>query len=135
MPGKSEIPRHGSFLSILSGTHMVFFMVVVVCFGVVVFVLFGVLFFYPLFLFYCFLTTNKDFDLVLFLYVSTDLYDLLWLGLTIIYQTSFVVLPVMYLVENDLPPASSVIITCEQVGCHPCHSVLINLSYLTLSLV
>ena len=33
MPGKSEIPRHGSFLSFLSGTHMVFFMVVVVCFG------------------------------------------------------------------------------------------------------
>ena len=62
---------------------------------------------------------------VFFMLVPTDLHDLLWLGLTILYQLSFIVLPVMYLVENDLPPASSVIITCEQVGKQSCDSDLI----------
>ena len=88
---------------------------------------FNVLFGCFLLLFFIFYK-NKDFNFgfsVFSLLVSTDLHDLLWLGLTILYQLSFIVLPVMYLVENDLPPASSVIITCEQVGKQSCHSDLI----------
>ncbi|KAK7110166.1 sterol O-acyltransferase 1-like isoform X2 [Littorina saxatilis] len=45
----------------------------------------------------------------------SDMYDLMWLGLVILYQTAFVVLPVLYVVENNLPPASSVVISCEQL--------------------
>ncbi|XP_076461098.1 sterol O-acyltransferase 1-like isoform X2 [Babylonia areolata] len=46
---------------------------------------------------------------------NTDVYDLVWLGLVLLYQGAFLILPVRYLVENDMPPASSVIITCEQL--------------------
>ncbi|KAK7447324.1 hypothetical protein BaRGS_00040209 [Batillaria attramentaria] len=46
---------------------------------------------------------------------SPDLYDGLWLLLFILYQTAFLALPVKYVVDNDLPPASCVVITCEQL--------------------
>ncbi|KAL8615571.1 hypothetical protein ACOMHN_016148 [Nucella lapillus] len=46
---------------------------------------------------------------------NTDAYDLLWLGLVVLYQATFLIVPVTYLVENDMPPASSVIVTCEQL--------------------
>ncbi|XP_041365687.1 sterol O-acyltransferase 1-like [Gigantopelta aegis] len=43
------------------------------------------------------------------------LFDYVFLGLFIFFEILFLVLPVKYVYENQLPPASSVIITCEQL--------------------
>ncbi|XP_029636046.1 sterol O-acyltransferase 1 isoform X1 [Octopus sinensis] len=42
-------------------------------------------------------------------------WDWIWLGLFVAYQLLFFVLPVNYLYENNLPPASAVIIVTEQL--------------------
>ncbi|CAE1295207.1 SOAT [Acanthosepion pharaonis] len=48
-------------------------------------------------------------------YTSSRLMDFVWLGIFISYQIAFLVLPVTYLSEHNLPPASSVIIVTEQL--------------------
>ncbi|XP_059159353.1 sterol O-acyltransferase 1-like isoform X2 [Physella acuta] len=45
---------------------------------------------------------------------NAGLYDFVWIGLVIIYQLAFLLIPLLYLIEHELPPASSVIITSEQ---------------------
>ncbi|KAK3743073.1 hypothetical protein RRG08_063938 [Elysia crispata] len=40
--------------------------------------------------------------------------DIVWICGVIIYQLGFLSIPIMYLVENNLPPASSIIIATEQ---------------------
>ncbi len=45
----------------------------------------------------------------------SDYIDLLWLGLYYMYQLAFLILPVQVLNSNSLPPASCVIVMCEQV--------------------
>lgn len=42
-------------------------------------------------------------------------YDIVWLFVAIAYQIAFLTIPILHLVENNMPPASSVIVTCEQV--------------------
>ncbi|PVD30707.1 hypothetical protein C0Q70_09982 [Pomacea canaliculata] len=45
----------------------------------------------------------------------TGVYDIVWLFVAIAYQIAFLTIPILHLVENNMPPASSVIVTCEQV--------------------
>ncbi|CAL1545200.1 unnamed protein product [Lymnaea stagnalis] len=45
---------------------------------------------------------------------NAGVYDFVWIGLVVVYQLAFLIIPLMYLIEHDLPPASSVIITSEQ---------------------
>ncbi|GFO36109.1 O-acyltransferase [Plakobranchus ocellatus] len=46
--------------------------------------------------------------------VNARILDIVWICAVIIYQLCFLTIPVMYLVENNLPPASSIIIATEQ---------------------
>ncbi|XP_005102293.1 sterol O-acyltransferase 1 isoform X1 [Aplysia californica] len=45
---------------------------------------------------------------------NAGLFDFVWIGLVVVYQLAFLFIPLWYLIEHDLPPASSVIITTEQ---------------------
>jgi len=51
--------------------------------------------------------------------------DNIWLGLYMMYQTTFLMLPARMLYTNDLPPASSVLIACEQVFNYSTYNPLI----------
>ncbi|CAG5120643.1 unnamed protein product, partial [Candidula unifasciata] len=46
---------------------------------------------------------------------NSGLLDIVWICLVIIYQLAFLFIPLIYLIEHELPPASSVIITTEQI--------------------
>ncbi|KAK6166561.1 hypothetical protein SNE40_023218 [Patella caerulea] len=60
---------------------------------------------YPVFHFYA---TNRKPG-------KARLYDYIWLGIYIIYQMCYLVIPLVYLFDNKFAPASSIIITCEQL--------------------
>ena len=49
------------------------------------------------------------------LYIFSGLLDYAGLGLYIVYQLAFLVMPINYIIEHNLPPASAVIVTTEQV--------------------
>ena len=48
--------------------------------------------------------------------VFTDFFDWLMLGVYVCYQLVFLYWPVSQINSNDLPPASAVIVACEQVS-------------------
>ncbi|XP_060552731.1 sterol O-acyltransferase 1-like [Ruditapes philippinarum] len=46
---------------------------------------------------------------------KAGLFDYVGLALYVIYQSFFMVIPVVYIFENEIPPGSACIITCEQL--------------------
>ena len=49
------------------------------------------------------------------IFISLGIQDYVWLAVYVTYQIVFLVLPIKVLNSNNLPPASAVIIVCEQV--------------------
>ncbi|KAK0055308.1 sterol O-acyltransferase 1-like isoform X1 [Biomphalaria pfeifferi] len=45
---------------------------------------------------------------------NSGILDVIWISIVIIYQLAFLLIPLFYLIEHDLPPASSVVVTAEQ---------------------
>lgn len=53
---------------------------------------------------------------MLYIFSVLGLFDYIGLVVYVIYQCLFMTLPVIYIFENEIPPGSACIITCEQVG-------------------